>query len=313
MARALVIGERAAKLAADIRERSTMRRALLTLSSLLGLMAAPLAAPLVAQAAPKAATADACKGCEALLEQAAANPLRKDDRARDAARHPVESMAFFRVGPEAKVGEYAPGGEWYSRFLGLYLGGKGDLVGLYFDPASGAFSPDRQAGIRKAAAAYPADVAKFTGIDASRFAAYTLGAVPEGEKGTFDVILIPRMMHNLLNWNIADSEIKAMRALLKPGGLVGIEQHRAKADAPYSYTDGSKGYLREADVIRFMEVNGFTLVAKSEINANPKDTAAWPDGVWTLPPTYALKDKDKAKYQAIGESDRMTLLFRKRD
>ncbi|HUD27636.1 MAG TPA: methyltransferase [Novosphingobium sp.] len=284
-----------------------MRRTLLTLSSLLGLVAVPLAA----DTGRKGSEVEACNGCEALLELAAASPLRKDDRPRDAFRHPVETLSFFRVGPEAKVGEYAPGGEWYSRFLGLYLGKQGHLVGLFFDPTSGAFT--NQDAIRKGAAAYPADVAKFTGIDASRFAAYTLDAVPESEKGTFDVIIIPRMMHNLFRWNIADSEVKAMRALLKPGGLVGIEQHRAKADAPYSYTDGSKGYLREADVIRFMEVNGFTLVAKSEISANPKDSADWPDGVWTLPPSLALKDKDRARYQAIGESDRMTLLFRKRD
>jgi len=94
--------------------------------------------------------------------------------------------------------------------------------------------------------------------------------------------------------------------------MIGIEQHRARPDAPYAYADGSKGYLRQADVVRLMELNGFQLVRSSEINANPKDSANWPDGVWTLPPTLALKDRDKAKYQAIGESDRMTLLFRKR-
>lgn len=282
-----------------------MRRAVVVLSSLLGLAAAPLWA---AAPAPKAV----CPGCAAPLERAAASPLRKDDRARDVYRHPVESLEFFRVGPQMKVGEYAPGGEWYSRFLGLYLGQQGHLVGLYFNPASGAFKPETQAGIRKSAAKYPADVAKFTGLPADKFAAYTLDAVPAGEAGTFDVILVPRMIHNLLNWNIADSEIKAMRELLKPGGLIGVEQHRARPDAPFSYADGSKGYVRQADVIRLMELNGFDLVAKSEISANPKDTANWPDGVWTLPPTYALKDKDKAKYQAIGESDRMTLLFRKR-
>jgi len=286
-----------------------MRRALLTLSSMLGLVAAPL----VADTGRKGTDTQQCKGCEALLELAAANPLRKDDRARDAARHPVETLSFFRVGPQMKVGEYAPGGEWYSRFLGLYLGPQGHLVGLFFDPTSGAFKPETQPKIRASAAAYPADVARFTGIDAARFAAYTLDAVPEGEQGTFDVIIVPRMMHNLLRWNIADSEIKAMRALLKPGGFIGIEQHRARPDAPYSYSDGSKGYLRQADVIRFMELNGFELAGKSEISANPKDTAQWPDGVWTLPPTLALKDQDKAKYLAIGESDRMTLLFRKRD
>jgi predicted methyltransferase len=95
--------------------------------------------------------------------------------------------------------------------------------------------------------------------------------------------------------------------------MVGIEQHRAKPDAPYSYTDGSKGYLREMDLIHFMELNGFEFVGKSEANANPKDPANWPDGVWTLPPALrGAKEEDKARLQAIGESDRMTLLFRKR-
>lgn len=285
-----------------------MRRILIALTSLLG----PLIGPVPASA--KAATeSQYCRECEALLELAAASPLRKDDSARDKYRHPVETLSFFRVGPQMKVGEYAPGGEWYSRMLGLYLGQQGHLVGLYFDPGSGPFKPETQEGIRKGAANYPADVARFTGIDASRFSAYTLDAVPTGEKGTFDVIVIARMMHNLLRWNIADSEIKAMRDLLKPGGLVGIEQHRAKKDAPYTYADGSHGYLRQADLIKFMEVNGFELVGKSEINANPKDSADWPEGVWTLPPTLTLKEQDKDKYLAVGESDRMTLLFRKRD
>ena len=219
---------------------------------------------------------------------------------------------FFGVRPDMKVGEYAPGGEWYSRFLGLYLGQQGKLVGLYFNPTSGPFNEKAQAGIAKGVASYPQNVASFTGLPASRFSAMTLKDVPESEKGTFDRILVPRMLHNMLQWNNADSELKVMRALLKPDGMIGIEQHRAKPNAPFSYADGSKGYLREADVIRLMELNGFELVRSLQINANPKDSANWPDGVWTLPPTLALKEQDKAKYQAIGESDRMTLLFRKR-
>ena len=104
-----------------------------------------------------------------------------------------------------------------------------------------------------------------------------------------------------------------MRDLLKPGGMIGIEQHRAKANAPYSYTDGGKGYLREKDVIAFMQLHGFEYVGSSKANANPKDSANWADGVWTLPPALrGAKDEDKARLQAIGESDRMTLLFRKR-
>ena len=120
-------------------------------------------------------------------------------------------------------------------------------------------------------------------------------------------------MRWLLRWNNADSEIKAMRDLLKPGGMIGIEQHRAKPNAPYSFTDGSKGYLREKDVIAFMEIHGFDYVGSSKANANPKDPADWPNGVWTLPPALRdAKEEDKARLTAIGESDRMTLLFRKR-
>jgi predicted methyltransferase len=248
------------------------------------------------------------------LAAAIASPLRDPDRARDAYRRPDQTLAFFQVEPTMKVGEYAPGGGWYSRLLGLYLGGQGHLVGLFFDPTSGAFSDKAQQGIRADAARYPADVAKWSGLPADRFSAYALDAVPAGEAGTFDRILIMRMMHNLLRWNIADREIKALRDLLKPGGMIGIEQHRAHADAPYAYTDGSKGYLREADVIRFMELYGFTFVGRSEANANPRDPANHPAGVWTLPPTLrGVQDEGaKARLAAIGESDRMTLLFRKR-
>jgi predicted methyltransferase len=239
------------------------------------------------------------------------DPSRAEDAKRDKYRHPAETMEFFRVHPNHKIGEYAPGGEWISRLLGRYVDGPGKLVGLYFNPA-GFTDPKRQDSIKASAAKYADDVAKATGKPASDFAAFTLGDIPEEQKGTFDRILIMRMMHNINRWNIADSELKAMRALLKDDGLVGIEQHRAKADAPYAKSDGSSGYLREADVIKMMEVSGFELVGKSEINANPKDVADYPGGVWTLPPVLATKDLDRAKYEAIGESDRMTLLFKKR-
>lgn len=247
------------------------------------------------------------------LSAAINHPTRKDDKARDQYRHPAETLAFFHVGPDMKVGEYAPGGGWYSRLLGHYLGGQGKLVGLFFDPTSSVFSDKMKAGIRDGVAKYPGEVAELTGQPADHFAAMSLDAVPDSEKGTFDRILVMRMMHNLLRWNLADHEIKAMRELLKDDGLIGIEQHRAKADAPWSYANGTMGYLREKDVIDFMRINGFELVARSEVNANPKDPANWPGGVWTLPPQLAgaKDDAAKAKLQAIGESDRMTLLFKK--
>jgi len=242
------------------------------------------------------------------LTAVVADPRRDEDRARDKWRNPVETLTFFSVTSHMKVGEYAPGGGWYSRLLGLYLGPKGKLVGLYNMPSDAA----RQQPTRDRAAKFPADVAGWSGQPADRFSSLTLDAVPAGEKGTYDRILVIRMLHNMLRAKSATGDFKAMGDLLKPGGLIGIVQHRAKADAPDAYADGSKGYLREADVIKFMESNGFELIAQSEINANPADTANWPDGVWTLPPTLQKGEVDRARYQAIGESDRMTLLFRKR-
>lgn len=271
--------------------------------------------PLLLTAAPALAdnramtSASAATKADPALLAAIADPRRNEDRARDVWRKPAETLSFFQVGPAMKVGEYAPGGGWYSRLLGLYLGPKGKLVGLYFNPLSGPFNEKSQQGIRDGAAKYPAEVAGWSGLPAERFAAMTLEAVPEAEKGTFDRIIVARAIHNLLRWNIADSEIKTMRALLKDGGMIGIEQHRAKPGAPYAYADGSNGYLREADVIKFMEVHGFEFVGQSEANANPKDSADHPEGVWELPPTLGTK---REELKAIGESDRMTLLFRKR-
>lgn len=289
-----------------------MRRFLVSLATALGFVASPVFATSHQESAEAPTEAEWCDGCDALMELTLANPRRKDDRARDAFRHPAETLEFFRVQPGMKVGEYAPGGGWYSRVLSPFLGDDGKLVGLFFDTSTGPFAGDKAQGIRDAAAKFPADVAGWTGIPATKVAGFTTDGAPETEAGTYDRILVVRMMHNLMRWNIADSEVKAMRDMLKDDGLLGIVQHRAPADADYAYTDGSKGYLREADVIAFMELNGFDLVGKSEVNANPKDTANWEQGVWTLPPSFALKEADKAKYAAIGESDRMTLLFRKR-
>ncbi len=236
---------------------------------------------------------------------------RAEDAKRDKYRHPAQTVEFFRIHPDHVVGEYAPGGEWYTRILGKYVNEMGKFSGLYFGTNS-HFNDKQKEGISAAIIKFPEDVAKVTGRPATDFSAFSLSAIPEGAKGTYDRILIMRMMHNMMRWNIADAEVKAMRELLKPDGMIGIEQHRAKANAPFAMSDGSKGYVREADVIKFMEANGFVLDSKSEINANPKDAADYPDGVWTLPPVLAKKDVDKAKYEAIGESDRMTLLFRKR-
>lgn len=252
------------------------------------------------------------KAHQARLATILADPSRVEDTKRDKYRHPAETFEFFRLHPDHVIGEYAPGGEWVSRILGKYVDEKGKFNGLYFSTDAGFGTPESHTRIKASATKFGEDVAKVTGRPATDYTGFTLDAIPGGAKGTYDRILIMRMLHNMIRWNIADTELKRIRELLKDDGLIGIEQHRAKADAPYSYTDGNKGYLREADVIKLMELNGFELVGKSEVNANPKDTASWPDGVWTLPPQLTLKDVDKAKYEAIGESDRMTMLFKKR-
>ncbi len=242
------------------------------------------------------------------LSGAINHPSRAEDRARDAFRRPADTLAFWRIAPNMKVGEYAPGGQWFSRLLGHYLGGQGQLVGLFF---SSSISGDAaaQERLRAAAAKFPADVAGFTGLPAARFAGFTLDGIPAEQKGRFDRIIVPRMMHNLYQRGIADTELRAMRELLKDGGMLGIEQHRARADAPFSYADGTKGYMRQKDVIGLVEAMGFELVGTSEANANPRDTANHAEGVWEMPPTLRTK---REELKGLGESDRMTLLFRKR-
>jgi predicted methyltransferase len=241
------------------------------------------------------------------LAAAIQHPTRAEDRARDPFRHPAETLAFFHVGPHMKVGEYAPGGGWYSRLLGHYLGGEGQLVGLFANPLTATTDPARQQRIRDSAAGFAAEVAGFTGLPAEKFSGITLDNL-EGHKGTFDRILVIRALHNITRAGTADTEMRAMRELLKDDGLIGIVQHRARASAPWSYANGSKGYMREADVIDFMRINGFELVARSDINANPNDPANHAEGVWEMPPVLATKRDD---LKGLGESDRMTLLFKK--
>ena len=232
-------------------------------------------------------------------------------RPRDKYRNPLETLTFFGVKPTDTVVEYVPGGGWYSKILAPYVADKGKYIGLTFAPDPLPFGDEAKERIRGFPAKFPNDVAGWTGMPAEKFSAYTADKVPEEAMGTADFVVIPRMMHNLMRWNLADSEIKVMRSMLKDGGTLGIVQHRAKDDAPFSFADGNKGYLHTAAVVNFMEAHGFELVKQSEVNANPRDTADYPKGVWTLPPRYAEGDLDKARYAAIGESDRMTLLFRK--
>ncbi|WP_421836874.1 class I SAM-dependent methyltransferase [Novosphingobium sp.] len=271
------------------------------------LLAAAASVPAVLHAAPEGPAATAA---DPAMATALADPRRDKDRVRDAFRHPAETLAFFRIKPGMTVADYMPSSGWYTRILVPYLGEKGQYIGITAGLA--AASGDTRTRLAAFPAQFPPKAASWTGVPEARIPAYTLDAVPPERKGTVDRVMIMREVHNMWPDGYLFNDLAAIRALLKDDGLLGIEEHRAKADAPASYTQGTMGYMREADVIALIEAHGFRLVGKSEVNANPKDTANWPDGVWTLPPVLSLKDKDRAKYEAIGESDRMTLLFAKR-
>ncbi len=241
------------------------------------------------------------------MQQALAADNRAEDRARDAWRHPAETLAFFQVEPGMTVADYMPAGGWYTRVLVPYLGAQGRYIGLTPDPA--AADSERFGEYFGKLSGQLEDARGGWNLNGAPVSVHASQDLPEALKGSADRVLIFREMHNLLRSGAMYTELTRMRDLLKDDGMLGIVQHRAKADAPASYTTGANGYLREDDVVALVEAHGFELVGKSEINANPKDSADHEGGVWQLPPS--LSGKNEA-LRAVGESDRMTLLFRKR-
>lgn len=241
------------------------------------------------------------------VETVLAQPHRDDDRARDQYRHPAETLAFFGVESGMTVVEYGPGGGWYTRVLVPYIAPHGSYIAV--DRDRGPVEEGTQGWGEQFSAAVTASGLAPNG----NVAAFELDEIPESAVGTADRVLIFRSLHGMIGGNRADAELRAIRTLLADDGMVGVVQHRASEGAPFEYVNGSRGYLRQSDVVRLFELNGFELVDSSEINANPNDPSNWERGVWTLPPTFALGDENRDTYAAIGESDRMTLLFRKRD
>jgi len=222
--------------------------------------------------------------------------------ARDPYRHPAETLAFFGVRPGATVVEIWPGGGWYTEILAPLTRGKG----AYY--AAGLW-PD---GLKAIQTLQARDMATYGHIQIAAFpAAQGQPRVPDGSA---DVVLTFRNVHN---WRMGyqrkgvDYSMEAfaqMYAMLKKGGVLGIEDHRLPEDAS-SEREKTSGYIKVSTVRTLAEAAGFRFAGASEVNANPGDTADWPNGVWTLPPTYRLKNVDREKYAAIGESDRMTLKF----
>lgn len=247
------------------------------------------------------------------LAAALADERRDDERARDQYRHPAETLHFFQVEPDMTVVEYGPGDGWYTRVLLPYISQNGTYMAINGDSDARSY-PDRAAEVRSKGwverfVGQVTDGSPFTADDVT---AFETDEIPEGVEGTVDRVLIFRSLHGMRNGNQLDRELQAVRSLLADNGMVGVVQHRAPADASYKDSKGTRGYLRQADVIALFELHGFELVDSSELNANPNDPADWEGGVWTLPPVLRYGDQDRERYTAIGESDRMTLLFRKR-
>jgi predicted methyltransferase len=237
-----------------------------------------------------------------------AHARRAGDRARDQYRHPAETLAFFKVRPGMTVIDYMPSSGWYTRILVPMLGKGGHYIGL--NPAVSAHASE---GLRNYMGGlkdkFPPKAAEWD-LEGAKVEAFNTDDLGEDRNGTVDRVLIFREMHNLHRNGLMHSELTRLHQLLKPGGKLGIVQHRAKPWAPAAYTDGSKGYMRQQDVIGLVEAHGFDLVATSEINANPRDTADYPQGVWEILPSLRTQ---REELRPVGESDRMTLLFRKRD
>lgn len=253
------------------------------------------------------------EGKSVSLADVLASDIRDDDRARDVYRHPAETLEFFGVTPDMTIGEYSPGGGWYTRILAPYASETGTYVAVNTDVdlyMAGA-DADRMAAAKAFPETFPKNVEEWTGIPAENITAYEIDEAPEGAAESLDALLVFRALHGLTSREMVDSTLGDAWDLLKPGGIVGVVQHRAKEDAPRDYAQGAKGYLKQSEVIAIFESEGFEFVKSSEINANAKDPADHEGGVWTLPPVLRFGDENKEEYEAIGESDRMTLLFRK--
>ncbi|MDP2007973.1 MAG: methyltransferase [Rubrivivax sp.] len=273
----------------------TRRRVILTLPCAL----AAAALPGCAQQPTAATVAGADAALQAAVDGAHRSPAY---RARDAWRHPRETLAFFGLQPTHSVVELQPGGGWYSEILAPLLRERGRYFAAHFA------ADTTNAYQRRARAGFVARLAQAPAV----YERATLGTLPGAAgftdiqpPGGADLVLTFRNVHNWVQDGSLDTTLRACLALLKPGGTLGVVDHRA---APGTTLEAMKksGYVTEALMEERARAAGFTLAAKSEINANPRDSKDHPGGVWSLPPTLSGKDVNRALFVAIGESDRFT-------
>ena len=223
---------------------------------------------------------------------------------RDHFRNPYETLSFFKIKPTMQVLELAAGGGWYTEILAPYLKADGKLSVTHYNPDGGSYYKRSRDSYDKKVASNPLfEGVRVITVETPPTEAFT-------KPKTQDLVLTFRNLHNWLGRDAMKAVIQEAYNSLKKGGHFGVVEHRAPEGSSLEFMKKS-GYVTQSLAIETAQSVGFKLVATSEINANPKDTADHPRGVWTLPPSYRLKDKDRLKYEAIGESDRMTLLFKK--
>lgn len=249
-------------------------------------------------------SADASEALRAAID----SPLRTPQNvARDAHRHPYETLMFFGIEPGMTVAEIDPGiGTWYMEILAPFLAQGGVYYAVGDDPEADMDAYDRQ-NYETFIARVEDRPALFTGARIGVFAPLRKDIAPPE---SVDMVLTFRSLHNWLEDGIAEAAFSAFYRALKPGGILGVVQHRANDDVPQEPT-APNGYVHERHVIELAESAGFSLVARSEINANVHDTKDYPGGVWELPPTLDVSETERAARVAVGESDRMTLKFMK--
>lgn len=263
-------------------------------------------AALVAALLPTAAAVAQQDGA---LAQAIASAQRSPEfAARDGARKPYEVLTFFGVRPDATVVEISPGRKGYwTEILAPYLRDRGRYLAAQYPLDAKDGRPYWSDYHRDFQASLAADAARYGKVTVTTFGKGYYDVAPPG---TADLVLTFRNTHNWMEDGYAEAAFAAFFRALKPGGVLGVEGHRGRADRPQD-PRAPGGYIREDYVIAMAKAAGFELVATSELLANPRDTKDYPAGVWTLPPTLRLGDTDRAKYLAIGESDKFLLKFRR--
>lgn len=266
------------------------------------------------------ATEEAVAEARALDLVLAAQP--EDVQARYPYRNPKETIEFFGIEPGMTIVEGLPGRGWYTKLLLPYIGSEGRLIGADYSlelyPLFSFVNEEFMENQKRWATTFVEGAAEWSGDATPTVDAFHFGSMPEEFAGTADVVFFPRVLHNLARFESeGDFLTKALAdayTVLKPGGTFGVVQHHARDEMSDSFADGSRGYLKKSFVISAAEQAGFVLDGESEINANPNDQPGEDDIVWRLPPTLGTSAENpelRAELEAVGESNRMTLRFRK--